>query len=75
MEELEKIFNDMYMENKSDSEAVLEADNRMGAYIGQLGMNGEQVTTLDSLNADCTIAYEKQGFLNGFRCAVKLLTC
>lgn len=75
MNELEKIF-DMYASEKvTDSDEIIAADEKMGTYVKSMGLRKEEYTHLEELLVDTNIEYEKQGFMNGFRFAVKLLTC
>lgn len=72
MTELEKIF-DMYMEDKKDSEEAIKKDKSFMKFAKELNLKREEYRELEEHNVDCSIAYEKQGFINGFRYAVKLL--
>lgn len=73
MEELKKIF-DEYMGNKEDSVEVVEKDDTFTIFAKGLKLEHEKYADLEQYNTDCSIAYEQQGFINGFRYAVKLLT-
>lgn len=72
MTELETIF-DMYMEDKKDSEEVIKKDESFMKFVKELNLERKKYLELEQCNVDCSIAYEKQGFINGFRYAVKLL--
>lgn len=41
--------------------------------VKELNLERKKNLELEQCNVDCSIAYEKQGFINGFRYAVKLL--
>lgn len=69
--ELERIFNEIYMQNKEDSAEVIKTDESFDAVAKKLNLKHEEYCDVSQKNIDCSIAYEKQGFISGFQYAVK----
>lgn len=73
MNELEKIFNTYMSDKENDSEEIVTLDEKIGTYMKKFELKKEEYSNFEALLIDSNIEYERQGFVNGFKYAVKLL--
>ena len=55
------------------TEDAAAANKAFDHYLSSAMLSAESRTELEHLDSLCCIAYEKQGFINGFRLGVKLI--
>lgn len=73
MSELEQLFYERYMANKEDSMEVTTMDESFNECAKNLNLKHEEYAELWECNTNCSIMYERQGFMNGFLYAIKIL--